>query len=206
MKKFFPALLAGLLLASAATADIAPPPPPKGKKYAAVNNEVVLDKGVSGYVFVQQTSTGPGRPQFTFEKIELAPGKAKALPAGGRRSSVSLYAVPEKVAKEYKTDDKLFDALKANKVKGAHRLGFTSTATVPDKIKGDSVRWTTTVTEIDARSGFKTKVEGEGYEPKASPKRERPGAPPGTLAAGIAATLGVLLGGFWLAGRARRKL
>lgn len=204
MKTFFPALVAALLVASAATADIPPPAPPKGKKYVSVNNEVVLGKDVTGYVFVQQTVTGPGAPRFAHEKLDLAPGKAKALPPGGRRTYVTLFAVPDAIAKEYKSDADLFEALQANKVKGAHHLGFVSTATVSDAVKGDAVKWTTTVTEIDGKTGFRTKVEGEGHEEQ-KPPRSGPGAPP-ALAAGVAAALGALLGGFWLVGRVRRKV
>lgn len=206
MKKLLPALVAALLLASAAVADIPPPPPPKGQKYVSVNNEVVLGKDVTGYVFVQQVVTGPGAPKFTSEKLELAPGKAKAVAPGGRRTFTTLFAVPQDAAKEFKTDDELFDALKANKVKGAHRFSFISTATVSDQIKGDSVKWTVTINAIDAKTGFQTKTEGEGHEePKAVPKKESPTAQPGVFAAGLAATIGVLLGGLWLAGRVRRK-
>ncbi|AWM41541.1 hypothetical protein GobsT_74000 [Gemmata obscuriglobus] len=206
MKKLLPTLVVVLLLASAATADVPPPPPPKGKKYVSVTNEVVLGKDVTGYVFVQQVSSGFGAPQFTHEKLELTAGQAKAMAAGGRRALVSLFAVPQDAAKEFKTDAELFDALKAKKVKGAHRLDFASTATVSDQIKGNSVKWTHTVTAIDAKTGVKEKVEGEGYdEPKANPKKEGSAVPPKGVAAGLAITAGVLLGGLWLAARTRRQ-
>ncbi|MDY3556918.1 hypothetical protein R5W24_006092 [Gemmata sp. JC717] len=207
MKKLIPALVAALLLANAAAADVPPPPPPKGKKYVSVTNEVVLGKDVTGYVFVQQVSSGFGAPQFAHEKLELTAGQAKAVDAGGRRSFVSLFAVPQDVAKGFKTDAELFEALKANKVKGAHRLNFASTATVSNQVKGKSVKWTHTVAAIDAKTGVKVKVEGEGYEePKTNPKKEGSAVPFKGVAAGLAVTAGVLLGGFWLAGRARRKV
>ena len=148
MNRFLAAVVVAALAASAAVADIPPPPPPKGKKYVTVNNEVVLGKDVTGYVFVQQSVTGPGRPVVTFSKLDLTPGKAKALPAGGRRNYVTLFAVPADAAKEFKTDADLFDALKANKVKGVHNIGFGGTATVSDAVKGDSVKWTTTITAV----------------------------------------------------------
>lgn len=220
------ALLTVGALALPALADIPPPPPPKGKKYVSVSAEVVLAKGVTGYTFVQQVGTGPGRPMFTHEKLELTAGKAKAMPAGGRRTYVSLYAVPQDVAKEFKTDAELFEALGANKAKGAFRLGFPGTATVSDTIKGDSVKWTYTITAIDAKTGIKTKVEGEGYEePKGGAKKDgakkdspedesedEEDAPTataprgGTWIAGLAAFAALTLGGLWIAGRGRRKV
>lgn len=207
MKKLLPALVAALLVASAATADVPPPPPPKGKKYVSVTSEVVLGKDVTGYVFVQQVGTGFGAPKFTSEKVELTEGKAKAMPAGGRRTFVTLFAVPQDVAKEFKTDDELFDALKTNKLKGALPLTFPGTATVSDKVKGESVKWTYTITALDAKTGIKTKVEGEGYEePAANPKKEKPPTQPSLFVAGGAVALAIALGGFWLAGRARRKV
>lgn len=207
------ALAAALLVAGHALADIPPPPPPKGKKYVSVSNEVVLGKDVTGYVFVQRVGTGPGRPTFTYEKVELTPGKAATVPTPGRRGSVALIAVPQDAAKEFKTDAELFDALKERKVKGTHDLGFPGSATVPDSIKGDTVKWTHTVTAIDPKGGFKATVEGEG---RPAAKGEAPGKPEeedgaearaprgGTWVAGLAAALAAALGGLWAVGRARR--
>ncbi len=205
MKRLLAILTVGLI-AGTAVADLAPPPPPKGKKYVSVDNEVVLGKDVTGYVFVQQVSTGPGRPKFTHEKLELTAGKAKAMPAGGRRTYITLFAVPQDVAKEFKTDAELFEALGANKVKSALRLGLPGTATVSDTVKGESVKWTHTLTAID-KDGIKAKVEGEGYEPPAEKpgKKEKPPAYTGTWVAGLAAFAGLTLGGLWLAGRGRRR-
>jgi hypothetical protein len=225
MKRFL-ALLTVVVVAGAAVADVPPPPPPKGKKYVSVSAEVVLGKDVTGYVFVQQVGTGLGRPMFTHEKLELTEGKAKAMAAGGRRTYVSLFAVPQDTAKEFKTDAELFEALGANKVKSAHRIGFPGTATVSDTIKGDSVKWTYTITAIDTKTGIKTKVEGEGYEapkdgtkkdaPKTGEKKDSPEdeedaptttAPRGGMwIAGLAAFAALTLGGLWIAGRGRRKV
>jgi hypothetical protein len=200
------ALLTVGLIAGVAVADGLPPPPPKGKKYVSVNNEVVLGKDVTGYVFVQETGRVPAGGT-TYTKLELTADKAMAIAAGGRRTYASLVAVPQDAAKEFKTDAELFDALKAKKVTGAVRLAFTGTATVSDTVKGDSVKWTHTITAIDAK-GIKEKVEGEGAEQSAEkPKRgERPLAHVETWVAGAALALGLMLGGLWLAGRARRKV
>jgi hypothetical protein len=210
------AVLTLAVLAAPVVADIPPPPPPKGKKYVSVSNEVVLGKDVSGYVFVQQVTTVPGR-DTKFSKLELTPGKAVAPAAGGRRTFVTLFAVPADAVKEFKSDEELFTALGANKVKGAVHIGLPSTATVPDTVKGDSVKWTHTITAISDK-GVQTKVEGDGYEAPKAPKGDRPpgeeeeapGAVQtprgGTWVAGLAGALAVMLGGLWAVGRARRKV
>lgn len=218
------ALLTVAVFAGIAVADIPPPPPPKGKKYVSVSSEVLLAKDVTGYVFVKQTGSGPGRPMFSYEKLDLSADKAKTVSTGGRRTYASVIAVPQDAAKEFKVDADLFAALEGNKVKGAHRVGVSSMATVSDTIKGDSVKWTYTITAIDPK-GIKTKVEGEGYEPppekKANPadKPEENDSPEeasddvptanargGVWIAGIAAFAAITLGGLWLVGRARRKV
>ena len=198
------ALLTLGLFAGAALADVPPPPPPKGKKYVNVSSELKVEKGVTGYVFVLQEGYGPGRPTFKYKRIEPTADKAVAIPGGNKYAYVSVFAVPEGAAKGFKTDDELFAALSPNKVKGAHSIGFATAAVVPDSVKGDSVKWTYTVTGVDEK-GIGTKVEGEGYAPPA----ERPGRAPqsrgGAWVAGLAAALALMLGGFWLAGRTRRK-
>jgi hypothetical protein len=198
-------LALGLLLATAgvALADIAPPPPPKGFQYISVTNQLVISKEVSGYTFVQHVTNYRPAPQHTFSKLEVKGDKGLAIPPGGRRVAVALIAVPTEVAKEFKTDQDLFDALEQRKVKGAHALTFTGTATVPDSIKGESVKWTTTVTAIDEK-GIQSKVEGEGYGQ--GPKEKRPQASAGPVAAGVLAALALALGGAWFVGRARRKV
>jgi hypothetical protein len=214
------ALLTVGAVAGVAVADVPPPPPPKGQKYVSVSSEVILGKGVSGYTFVQQVGMFPGGGA-TFNKLDLSDKKATAMAAGGRRRFVNLLAVPQDEAKGFATDDDLFSALKANKVKGAHHIGFPGTATVSDTVKGDAVKWTYTITAIDTK-GIKTTVEGEGApkptaRPEKAPANDSPdeeGAPGAAVAAprggmwiaGLAAFAGLLLGGFWLAGRIRHKV
>ena len=201
------ALLTVGAIAGTAVADVPPPPPPKGKKYVSVSNEVILSKHVTGYVFIQQTGTFPGAPRFTYSKLELTSEKAVAIAAGGGRTFETLIVVPQDTAKEFKTDADLFAALGADKVKGTHTLRFVGRATVSDTVKGDSVKWTYTITAIDPKDGIKSKVEGEGAELTAEKPEKKEKAPPSGVSwmAGGAAALAALLGGFWLAGRARRK-
>jgi len=212
------------LIAGVAVADVPPPPPPKGKKYVSVASEVKLGKDVTGYVFVKQVARFPGGQKPTYTKVDLGTEKPTAVPEPAGRTFVTLFAVPADAAKEFKTDDDLFEALGAKKVKGAHPLSFSSTATVSDTIKGDAVKWTYTITAID-KDGIKKTIEGEGAptdkptdKPKTNPAKDSPeddtdtpvvgtSAPRGGVwVAGISAALAVMLGGMWLAGRVRRKV
>lgn len=209
MTRFLAALLLAAVAASFARADVPPPPPPKGKKYVDVTNEVLAGKDLKGYVFVQRATSGfPGSQTFTFGKVELDEKKAAAMPAPtGKFGSVALLAVPEDAAKEFKTDKELFEALEKKKVKGVQEVSFTTKATVDDKIKENAVKWTYTVTVVDAK-GIQAKISGEGYEEPKTPdeKKDKPLAftEPGYWVAGLAAALGVTAGGLWLVRRGRR--
>lgn len=201
--RFLAAILLAAVAASVASADIPPPPPPKGKKYVNVTSEAQLGKdvNVAGWVFVQQTVTGPGRPTFTFSKVELSDKKAVAVVSGGRRNFATLFAVPEAAAKQFKTDKELFAAVEGGKVKGVQKVSFDGTATVSDTVKGETVTWTYTITGIDDK-GMKTDVAGDGAEKK-DEKKDKPlaFAEPGYLVGGIAAALAVTFGGLWLVRR-----
>lgn len=207
MTRFVAVLLAAAVLASAARADIPPPLPPLGKKYVSLENEVVLGKDVTGYVFVQSHGHGPGAPRMMYYRVELPPGEPVQMPAAGRYTYTGLYAVPQEVAKEYKTEDELCKALEAGKVKGAHSIGFGGDTAVPITTLRKSVKWTHTITGIDDE-GIKRTVEGEGHEKPADrpEKQGRPSVLGGACVAGGAGALALLLGGLWLAGRARRKM
>ncbi len=198
MTRFFAALLAASVVAGFAAADIAPPPPPKGKKYVNVTSEVKVNKDVKGYVFVAQTTTGPGRPTVKTSKLDLGE-KATTVVTGGRRNYATLFAVPESAAKEFKTEKELLDAVTAKTVKGVQAIDLAGTATVSDAVKGESVTWTYAVTGVDEK-GIKTDLSGDGVdEKKGEPKK--PLAlldQPGYLVGGIALALGITFGGLWL--------
>ncbi len=202
MTRSLAAVVLAAVAASVATADIPPPPPPKGKKYVNVTHEVKVGKDVKGYVFVAQTTTGPGRPTTTSRKVELGE-KAVTVVTGGRRNYGVLYAVPEAAAKEYKSDKELYDAVAGKKVKGVHELTFSGTDTLSDTVKGDGVTWTHTITGIDEK-GIKTDVKGDGVEkaePEKKGEKKEAFAAPGYLIGGAAAAVAVALGGLWLVRR-----
>ncbi|MFM8273367.1 MAG: hypothetical protein ACKODX_13720 [Gemmata sp.] len=204
MKKLLAVLALALAVGGAARADVPPPPPPKGYKYVTVSSEAALAKDVTGYTFVTQVTEfrpAPAKPKYA--KVALTGDKAVAMPAAGRRTFVALIAVPQDAAREFKSDDDLFAALEAKKVKGAQAFGFPSTATVADSVKGDPVKWTYTITGVDEK-GIRTRVEGEGADKQLEKKGKGP-APVSAWMAGGALALALTLGGLWLAGRARRK-
>ena len=172
-------------------------------KKLATDSEAALAKDVTGYTFVTQVTEfrpAPAKPKYA--KVALAGDKAVAMPAAGRRAFVALIAVPQDAAREFKSDDDLFAALEAKKVKGAQAFGFPSTATVADSVKGDPVKWTYTITGVDEK-GIRTRVEGEGADKQLEKKGKGP-APVSAWMAGGALALALTLGGLWLAGRARR--
>ena len=213
MIRFVAPLFAVAVLANAVRADIPPPPAPFGKKYVSVSHEVVVGKDVSGYVFVLHVSHGRGAPRTTHTKWELTVGKAVPIPVGEKYSS-TLCAVPQDAAKAFGTDQELIDALLANKLTGVHSISFYPTETVSKRVLGRSVKWTHTITAIDPQNGIREKVEGRGAERPADKsknkdqpdKKDQPRARAETWMAGGAAALAVLLGGFWLADRTRRKI
>jgi hypothetical protein len=211
MTRLLAAAVVAALVAPVALADIPPPPPPKGKRYINVTNQVFVAKDVTGFVFVEEvTEFRPGPQPPTYKKLDLNAEKPVTPTAAARRISVALLAVPKAAADEFKSDKDLFEALKGQKVKGVARTHFTGTATVSDAIKGDTVKWTVTVTGVGAK-GITTKTEGEGFEvkkgvPDGEDGTEEPvAAPRNYWIAGAGAALALMLGGLWLVGRARRS-
>jgi hypothetical protein len=192
------ALALGLLALAAdpVAADISVPPP-KGKKFVQVEHAVVLGKGATGYVFVRTTADLASKPESA--RLELKEGTAVPVQASSDLV-VHLYAVPENVAKEYKTDEELFAAVRKGTVKGTHYHQLPPRDVVPVSVKAATVKWTTTITAIDPKRGFVTKVIVEN-----APKEKRPQASAGPVAAGVLAALALALGGAWFVGRARRK-
>jgi len=198
----FAALAVVAIVAGFAAAD-GLVPPPKGKKFVSASYEVLLGKDVKGYVFVTAATTGgrPGSQRTTYGKVELDEKKAAAMPSpSGRFGTTTLIAVPEDAAKEYKTDQELFDALKDKKVKGVQSVRMLKQETVDEKVKGDKVTWTHTVTGIDDK-GIKTTVSGDGYEEPKKEEKKLALAEPGYLVGGLAAALAVTFGGLWLVRR-----
>lgn len=203
--RLFGTLAVVMVFTGVAVADIPIPPLAKDEKEIPVTSQVLLGKDVTGYIFVQQIGVGPGDPRYSYKKVELDQKKPMTMPREGQYLYVSLFAIPEAAAKEYKTDADLYAALEAGKVKGAHHAGVGSSGTwrvKKDEVKGDSITRTYTITAIDPKDGVKTTKESD--EPKKDePKKPLAFAEPGTLVGGIAAAVAVTLGGLWLVRRKR---
>lgn len=202
--RLFGVPMAVAMVAGMAWADLPIPPLEKDEKEVSVTSEVLLGKDVTGYVFVQKVGQGPGAPQYSYEKVELSQKTPKAMANNGRYTYVSLVAVPEDAAKEFKTDKDLFAALEARRVKGVHEvsLGGGTVRVKKAAVKENALTETYTITAIDAKEGIKTsKNGGLPDEPKKDEKKPLALSEPGTFVGGFAAALSITLGGLWLVRR-----
>lgn len=201
------AILCVALALGVARSDALPDPPPKGRKVVQVTSEVMLAKGVTGYVFVRDFGEYSGREgvSSTQSWLDLDEKDATEIAKGGHHKSFArVYAIPETTANKFDTNRELLNAVKDKQLKDSHFFSVARQATVSDKVKGKVVTWTYTITGIDEKEGIKVEIKGEGYEKPADKKDEKKPlalAEPGTLIGGIAAALAVTLGGLWLVGR-----
>jgi hypothetical protein len=194
------------MVIGSAFGDAAPDPPPKGTKVVEVTSQLTLDKGVSGYVFVKEVGQYAGSGiDSEFGKVDLGEEKTVEIAKGGHHKMFAIiYAVPEATAKQYESDQSLFDALKERKVKGVLEVNLARRAEVSNKVKEKAVTWKYLISGIDAKDGIKMEVRGEGYE-KPADKKDKPLAlsEPGALIGGLAAAVSITLGGLWLVRRKR---
>jgi hypothetical protein len=196
-------LTAGVLLANG------PPPPVKGKKWVKVELEVQVDKEVKGYLLYEEgyRLDFKGPPVFPFRKFDLDDKKPTPIPSEVTRRYTRLYAVPESVAKGYKTDKELEEAISKKQVKGVHSTELAGLTTIDQNSKSESVTRTYTITGIDEKDGIKLEIKGEGHEKPADKKDEKKPlalAEPGSLVGGVAVALAVTFGGLWLIRRRKR--
>jgi hypothetical protein len=141
-------------------------------------------------------------------------------PKANEKYAYTLVAIPKDVAKAFKTEDELHQALlKEHKIDGRAqtkiRFGSSFNAFATDK--RDKTVQEHKVEKINAKEGIvlttKT-VEAKMDEPKKdAPKKDSPDDEPlasaprsAMLVSGLAAALGVTFGGLWLVGRNRRKM
>lgn len=216
--RFLASLIAVGLCAGHLCADIPPPPPPKGMKYVGMDHTLVVEKGVTGYVFVLGIGRGPGAPRYEYSSISLSE-KPSTVPSGDRYTYVSVVAVPEAAAKKYATEKELHEALAKRSIEGTHSVGFGGSDTLPTTDKRGSVPWESTITAIDPKKGISVKRNRDG-KPYVE-REEKDGSNPGennsaddepqvkdasTLRwqiAGIFATLAFISMGLWLVRRHR---
>lgn len=190
-----------------ALADVPPPPPPKGKKYVSIDNELLVSKDIKGYIFLESVSG------FRIEgKVQrLAPSDTKpiALSKAPRRASTVVYLVPEAIAKKFKSDNDIVQAIQQNKIdEGVHAVYFSETGIIDSSDKRASVKWTTTITGVGPK-GAATKVVGDGanekfptaYDDDTDTYASNPIRDGRVWVAGIAAGLAFVAMGLWFVRR-----
>jgi hypothetical protein len=207
MKRGLLAFSVALLVAGVAIADI---PPPKGQKRVTVDHKITTDKDIADYAFF----TVIGRDQVTAVKFDAkTPIVIKGAGRGGVARLGLLVAIPKDAAKKYATEAELHKAIAEGKVEGLVRASnsFDSFTVVKDTDARDVIVREYTFDKIDAKAGIVLKAVAA---PKSSPKDspEDSDSPPaytprgGVWIAAVACFASLMFGGFWLAGRSRRKV
>jgi hypothetical protein len=214
------AVTAVLALASTASADLLPPTP-KGFKRVPASHQIVTEKEFPEYsLFVVKVAfSAPGqKTERTAAPAKLDPKTPLVLHTQAGASFVTSYefvAVPKDAAKEFANEKDFLKAIADGKVNGQ--------LTAKTKIGGGS---STLIPEKDARKEAVTKHKLEKIDKDGivltTEKSNDPVPPPGcddseeadsvaatpkqgALVAGLGFTAALLLTGFWLAGRNRRR-
>lgn len=209
-----------LALAGTASADLLPPTP-KGFKRVPASHQIATEKDFPEYsLFVVKVAySAPGqKTERTAAPAKLDPKNPLTLKTSAGASfttSYELVAVAKDAAKEFASEKDFLQAIADGKVKGQ--------LTAKTKISGGS---TTLIPEKDARKEAVTKHNLEKIDKDGlvltTEKSKDPVPPPGcddsedadavttapkhaAIAAGLGFTGALLLTGFWLVGRSRRR-
>lgn len=217
MSRVLLVLCVGLLAIPAARADGLPPP---GSKRVTLDNKITTDKEYPDYRFF--TVTGGKGPRAKLAEVKFDPKTPVTLAGAGRNGigrSGTLVAVPKDAEKNYDSEEKFHLALKNRAVEGLiqTKWNLDSQTTLKDTDKRTVVVYEFAVEKIDPKDGIVLKRKKDEEEPKKDGDKkdspdddEAPGATAsaprgGAWVAGLAAALGLTLGGVWVAGRTRRK-
>jgi hypothetical protein len=212
MNRLLAALVVGLA-AGVALADVAPP---TDVKDIPIDYRITTDAEIPGWRFF--TVIGPDR----VTPVTLAPD-SPVLIDGSDRPAPYTYgfftAVPTDAAKRYATEKEFHDAVKDSKVPGQvlaktplGAFAVSSKDTDPrngivmeyalKKIDGKEI-----VLELSKDSPKpRAVIGGDSPEGGSEAPKDRPSARRAGWIAGLAALAALLLGGLWLASRARRKV
>ncbi len=224
------AALVGLIAASSVQADIGPP---KGMKRVTLDHKITTEKEWPDYIFFTVLGGGgkgglknplaaaEGVTQVTFDPKTPIEIKG-ANRGGGIGRQGSFVAVPKDAAKGYDSEKAFLAAIRNGKVEGQLRAKgqFDSTTTIKDTDPRTTVVWEFKVEKVDPKEGlvgaFVRDAEAKNPEKKDPAKKDTEGvdddeevavaaAPKGGVwVAGLAATLGLVFAGMWLAGRRNR--
>jgi hypothetical protein len=199
------------LVAGVAVADV---PPPKGFKRVQVTHKITTEKDYPDLLFF----TVAGNDQVTAAKLSEKEPLEIAKDRGGRFRACVLVAVPKNAGKKYTTEKEFYAAIRAGKVEGLvkSKLNFFLSSEVKDTDKRDVIVLEYKLDKIDAKEGIVLTVK-KSADNKDAPEddSDTPGDVPtataraprgGVWVAGLGAALALMLGGFWLAGRARRRV
>jgi hypothetical protein len=198
--------LTAVLLATGVAAANAPPSP---GRLIPVEHTVTTDKEYPDYDFYL---IDPGNKKVVAVKFgPKNPIELKAKP--GESYSYRLAGVPKGEEKNYANEEDFHSTL--GKEGGAHqsyaRRYFESSVSAALTDKRDRIVREHKVEKIDAKESIIVLTTKDVESKKDAPEDDdAPGvsayAPrDGTLVAGVAASLAVMLGGLWLAGRVRAR-
>jgi hypothetical protein len=227
MSRLLLAAAIGLIVAASVQADIGPP---KGKKRVALDHKITTEKEFPDYVFYTVLGGGgktggkkdsvAGAEGVTLVKFD--PKTPIEIKAAGRGGGIgrqgSLCAVPKDAAKKYDNEKEFLAAIRSGKVEGQVRAkaNFGTTIDIAESDPRTSIEMEYKVEKVDKDGIVGKFVTDDKKEPEKKDPGKKDGpeddedspvasAPKGGMwIAGVAATLGLVLSGFWLAGRNRR--
>lgn len=201
MSRTLAVLVLGALAVSFARADI---PPPKGLKRVNLEHKITTDKEFGDYVLY----TVSGGDKVTAMKLDPKT-PATITAGGGRYRTATLVAVPKGADKKYDNEKDFLAAVAKGTVEGMlkAKTTFDAITTVKDTDTRTKIVNEYTLDKIDPKDGIVLTAKKEGKEgpEEASDGSDAVVASPrgGTWIAGLAASLGLLLAGLWLATRNR---
>lgn len=199
MNRRLAVLAVGVLTIGIARADIAPP---KGLKRIALEHKITTDKELGDYVLYAIS----GGDKAT--ALKLDPKTPATITAGGGRYRTALLvAVPKGADKKFDNEKDFLAAVAKEKVDGLikAKTTFSAITTVKDTDPRTKIVKEYTLDRIDPKNGIVLTEKKEDSKPK--PDEESPAltvsARGGNWIAGVGLSLGLLLGGMWLATRNR---
>lgn len=215
MSRLLAVLVLGVLAAGIAQADIGPP---KGFKRVTVDYKIAAEKDYPEYQFftVIGGSGGKGAKGRGVTEVKLD-SKTPVMIAGAGRAGIgrlcSLVAVPKDAAKSFDSEGEFHEAIRTGKVEGMLRAKntFAPFTNLKDSDNRKLVVTEYSLSKVNAKEGIVLVVKEAGSKGGSEESGESGAVTAytprgGMLIAGLAAALGVMLGGLWLAGRGRRRV
>lgn len=199
MSRTLAVLVLGALAVSVARADI---PPPKGLKRINLEHKITTDKEYADYAFYSVS----GGDKAT--AVKLDPKTPATITAGGGRyRTATLVAVPKGADKKYDNEKDFLAAVAKGTVEGMlkAKTTFDAITTVKDSDTRTKLVKEYTLDKIDPKDGIVLTGKKDDVKDKPEEESDAVAVAPrgGTWIAGVAASLGLLLAGLWVASRNR---